>query len=117
MSKPKKNGNRPQPAAVSDNVDSGVPAIDEDTLSIFQNQQKAENKDRGALIPPGDSSQFRSGIYASTKGALLVNDGIGYGEVNYEIFRYVSEGKFVDVTRQSVRTRTGRQTIVKKEGT
>jgi len=92
------------------NVD--VPAVDQDVLSIFQ--LHSGDGAIEALAPQASPRPFREGVYASTKGARLVNDGIGYGEVTVERFRCVCDGKFVEITRRSVRTRTGRQTLQEK---
>lgn len=108
----KKRGRRIEPAGAEQPA-TEAPLIDQDTLAIFLNQTG-----EGAPPTPGDATLFREGIYASTKGAHLVNDGIGYGEMTVERFRYVnSENELVVMIRRSVRTRTGRQTVVEKGGT
>jgi hypothetical protein len=113
VAKPKRMRPQGSASASAAELDTEAPLVDDDTLAIFQNQN-ASGIPGGPRPVVGDAVPFREGIYASTKGAHLVNDGIGYGELTIERFYYAdSAGKLTVMIRRSVRTRTGRQTIMK----
>jgi hypothetical protein len=96
--------------------DVALPYVDVRRRLLFLAQ--AESRGRGPVTAM-KAEEMRPGLYPSTKGVTLVNDGVAYGERVQETFYVlVSAGADENLDERSVtsvRTRTGQAPLPKDE--